>query len=200
MIMSHVWGLLRHPETEWKIIRKEKCTIGKCYFSHVLLLAAIPPLAGYIGTTQVGWQVAAREVHRLTPESALWIAVLSYLTILVAVFSVGLLIHWMGKTYGAKRSLPQCIALAAYTATPLFLAGIMLLYPVLWLNLLIGLPVLAYTVYLLYTGVPIVMGIPPERGFLFSTAVLAVGLVTLVAVLAATVILWDIGIGPAFAG
>ena len=200
MIMSHVWGLLRHPESEWKTIRKENCTIGKCYCSHVLLLAAIPPLAGYIGTTQVGWQVAAREVHRLTPESALWIAILSYLTILVAVFSIGMLIHWMGKTYGAKRSLPQCIALAAYTATPLFLAGIMLLYPMLWLNLLIGLPVLAYTVYLLYPGVPIVMGIPPERGFLFSTAVLAVGLVTLVAVLAATVILWDIGIGPTFAG
>jgi hypothetical protein len=200
MMLTHVLGLLSHPEQEWKTIRKEHCTIGKCYFSHVLLLAAIPPLAGYIGTTQIGWQVASREVHKLTPESALGIAILSYLTILVAVFTIGKLIHWMGRTYGARQTLPRCIALAAYTATPLFLAGIMLLYPVLWLNLLIGLPVLAYTVYLLYTGVPIVMGIPAERGFLFSTAVLAVGLVTLVAVLAATVIIWDIGIGPVFVG
>jgi hypothetical protein len=200
MILSHVWGLLSHPEEEWKSIRKENCTIGKCYCSHVLLLAAIPPLAGYIGTTQVGWQVVSREVQKLTPESALWIAILSYLTILVAVFFIGKMIHWMGQTYGSKQTLPQCIALAAYTATPLFLSGIMLLYPLLWLNLLIGLPVLGYTVYLLYTGVPIVMGIPQERGFLFSTAVLAVGLVTLVAVLVATVILWDIGIGPVYAG
>jgi hypothetical protein len=191
---------MSHPEDEWKNIRKENCTIGKCYCSHVLLLAAIPPLAGYIGTTQVGWQVVAREVNRLTPQSALWIAILSYITILVAVFSVGKLIHWMGQTYGAKQTLPQCIALAAYTATPLFLIGIMLVYPLLWFNLLVGLPALAYTVYLLYTGVPIVMGIPKERGFLFSSAVLAVGLVMLVAVLAATVILWDIGAGPAFTG
>jgi hypothetical protein len=117
----------------------------------------------------------------------------------VGVFFIGKMIHWMGQTYGAKQTLPQCIALAAYTATPLFLSGIMLLYPLLWLNLLLGLPVLGYTVYLLYTGVPIVMGIPQERGFLFSTAVLAVGLVTLVAVLVATVILWDIGIGPVYA-
>lgn len=200
MILSHVWGLLSHPEEEWKSIRKENCTIGKCYCSHVLLLAAIPPLAGYIGTTQVGWQVVSREVHKLTPESALWIALLSYLTILVGVFFIGKMIHWMGKTYGAKQTLPQCIALAAYTATPLFLSGLMLLYPLLWLNLLIGLPFLGYTVYLLYTGVPIVMGIPEERGFLFSTAVLAVGLVTLVSVLVVTVILWDIGIGPVYAG
>lgn len=200
MILSHVWGLLSHPEEEWKSIRKENCTIGKCYCSHVLLLAAIPPLAGYFGTTQVGWQVVSREVQKLTPESALWIAILSYLTILVAVFFIGKMIHWMGQTYGTKQTLPQCIALAAYTATPLFLSGLMLLYPLLWLNLLVGLPVLGYTVYLLYTGVPIVMGIPEERGFLFSTAVLAVGLVTLVAVLVATVILWDIGIGPVYAG
>jgi Yip1 domain len=199
MILSHVWGFFAHPEAEWKSIRKEKCTIGRCYFSHVLLLAAIPPIAGYIGTTRVGWHILTAEVHTLTPRSALWIAILSYLTILVAVFTIGKMIHWMGQTYGTKQSLSQCIALAAYTATPLFLIGVMLLYPVLWLNLLIGLVALAYTVYLLYLGVPIVMGVTKERGFLFSSAVLAVGLVALVAVLAATVILWDIGIGPTFA-
>jgi len=198
MILGHVWGLFSHPEAEWKSIRKENCTIGRCYCSHVLLLAAIPPIAGYIGTTQVGWQIVTSEVHRLTHQSALWIAILSYLTILVAVFTIGKMIHWMGQTYGTKQTLPQCIALAAYTATPLFLIGVMLVYPVLWLNLLIGLVALAYTVYLLYLGVPIVMSITKERGFLFSSAVLAVGLVALVAVLAATVILWDIGIGPAF--
>jgi hypothetical protein len=114
------------------------------------------------------------------------------------VFTIGALIHWMGKTYGSKQPLPQCVALAAYTATPLFLISVMLLYPVLWLNLIIGLPALAYSVYLLYTGVPIMMDIPKERGFLFASAVLAVGLVMLVGVLAATVILWGAGVGPVF--
>lgn len=199
MFLSHVWGLLAHPEEEWKTIHREHCTVTRCYCSHVLLLAALPAIAGYIGTTQVGWQVTAREVHRLTPDSALQIAVLFYITMLVAVFTVGKMIHWMGRTYGSKQSLPQCIALAAYTATPLFLIGIMLLYPLLWLNLLLGLPALGYTVYLLYTGVPVMMGVPKERGFLFASAVLAVGLVMLVGVLAVTVILWGAGIGPVFA-
>ena len=199
MFLSHVWGLLFHPEEEWQAIRKEHCTVPRCYCSHVLLLAAIPAVAGYIGTTQVGWQVTARELHRLTPDSALQIAILFYITMLVAVFTVGKMIHWMGQTYGSKQSLPQCIALAAYTATPLFLIGIMLLYPLLWLNLVLGLPALGYTVYLLYTGVPVMMGVPKERGFLFASAVLAVGLVMLVGVLAVTVILWGAGIGPVFA-
>jgi cytochrome c biogenesis protein CcdA len=191
--------MMTAPEEEWKAIKKERCTIGKCYCSHVLLLALIPAAAGYIGTTMVGWQVTSREVQRLTPDSALQIAILFYITILVAVFTIGKLIHWMGQTYGSKQPLSQCIALAAYTATPLFLIGVMLLYPLLWLNLLLGLPALAYSVYLLYSGVPVMMGVTKERGFLFSSAVLAVGLVILVGVLAASVILWGVGLGPVFA-
>jgi hypothetical protein len=46
--------------------------------------------------------------------------------------------------------------------------------------------------------VPIVMGISAERGFLFSSAVLAVGLVALVGLLASTVVLWSYGLGPSF--
>jgi Yip1 domain len=196
MVLNHVWGLFFQPKKEWKSIKGERCSIGKCYCSHVLILAAIPAIAGYIGTTQVGWSFGGFEVHKLTTQSALQIAILTYLTMLVAVFSLGKAIHWMGQTYGSKQTLPQAIALAAYAATPLWLMGFFFLYPVLWINMLIGLPALAYTVYLLYTGVPVMMSVTQERGFLFASAVLAVGLVMLVAVLGAMAMLWSMGIGP----
>lgn len=200
MFLNHVWGLLTNPEKEWKAVRAESPGVVGSYISHVLILAAIPVVAGYYGTTRVGWQVIAREVHRLTPESALSIAIASYITLLVAVFVVGKLIEWMGRTYGGKADLGLSVALAAHTATPLFLIGLSFVYPLLWLNLLLGLPALAYTVYLLYTGVPIMMGIPKERGFLFASAVLAVGLVMFIGILAATVILWTAGVAPVVAG
>ena len=196
MVLNHVWGLIFQPKKEWKSIKDERCSIGKCYCSHVLILAAIPAIAGYIGTTQVGWSFGGFEVHKLTTQSALQIAILTYLTMLVAVFSLGKAIHWMGQTYGSKQTLPQAIALAAYAATPLWLMGFFFLYPILWVNMLIGLPALAYTVYLLYTGVPVMMSVTQERGFLFASAVLAVGLVMLVAVLGAMAMLWSMGIGP----
>ena len=197
-MLQHVWGLFAHPEEQWKEIRKEDCTIGRCYCTHVLMLAAIPPISGFIGTTQIGWQIGGGDVVTLSINSALGISILYYITLLVGTFTIGKSIHWMGKTYGASVELPRAIGLAAYVATPLFLIGIMGLYPILWLNLVLGLPALAYTVYLLYTGVPVMMDIDQERGFLFSSAVLAVGLVALVAMMAATVILWDIGAGPSF--
>jgi len=196
MVLNHVWGLLSNPTNEWKAVRKERPGIFRSYWSHIFILAAIPVIAGYYGTTRVGWQVIAREAHRLAPESALPIAIVSYVTLLIAVFVVGMLIHWMEKTYGGKADLDAAVALAGHTATPLFLIGVTLLYPLLWLNMLLGLPALAYAVYLLYTGVPTVIGIPKERGFLFASAVLAVGLVMFIGVLAASVILWSAGVGP----
>ena len=198
MVIKHIFGLFTHPKREWASIRDEQCSIGKCFASHTLILAAIPPISAFIGASQIGWQIGAGPPTRLTVDSALYIAVLYYLAILVAVASIGALIQWMGKTYDADRPLSRAIVLASYTATPLFLIGLFQLYPVIWLNMILGLPALAYTVYLLYTGLPIVMDVSTERGFLFSSAVLAVGLVTLVATLAATALLWGYGFEPVF--
>ena len=166
--------------------------------AHTALFALIPAIAGYIGTTRTGWQIGAGDVVRLTEASAARIAVLYYVAMVAATFSVAWVIHWMSRTYGASQPLGQCYALATYTATPLYLVGLMHLQPILWLNLLVGLPVLGYTVFMFYTGVPAMMEIPPERGFLFSSAVMAFGLVTLVALLAMSVLLWSSGFGPSF--
>jgi hypothetical protein len=198
MVLKHIWGLFVNPKREWVSIRDDECTLGKCYAVHVMILAAIPAISGFIGTTQFGWQIGAGDPVKLTLESAGMISILYYFAMLVGVFAIGWMIHWMGSTYGVDVPLSQCVVLAAYTATPLFLIGIMELYPVLWVNLVVGIVALAYTVYLLYSGVPIMMDISEDRGFLFSSAVLAVGLVAFVALLAVTAILWGMGLEPQF--
>ncbi len=197
-MMSHIVGIFINPRKEWEAIRDDDCSVGKCYLSYVFLLAAIAPVSGYFGTTRFGWEIGAREAVKLSPDSALIIAIAFYLVMLVGVFSMGLMIHWMGQTYSANQPLSRCITLAAFVATPLFLIGIFELFPIIWLNFVVGLPALAYTVFLLYTGVPIMMEVNEERGFLFSSAVLAVGLVALICMLAAMAILWGNGFAPQF--
>ena len=198
MVLKHIWGLFVNPKREWVSIRNDECTVGKCYALHVMVLAAIPAISGFIGTTQFGWQIGAGDPVKLTLESAGMIAIMYYFAMLVGVYAIGWMIHWMGKTYDADVPLAQCVVLAAYTATPLFLIGIMELYPVLWLNMVVGIVALSYTVYLLFSGVPIMMDISEDRGFLFSSAVLAVGLVAFVGLLAVTAILWGMGLEPQF--
>ena len=198
MSFGHVLKLFTNPASGWQAIHANRYSVGGVFIQHTAIFALLPAVAGYIGTTQVGWQVAGGDIVRLTAASAGRIAVLYYLAMLAGVGTVGWAIHWMGKTYGADQPIGQCLALASFTATPLFLIGVLQSYPVLWLNLIAGLPVLAFTTYLFYSGVPIMMEIPPERGFLFSSAMLAFGLVTLVALLAVTALLWGSGYAPTF--
>ena len=198
MPLGHVLGLLTRPKAQWRVIREKRHGMARSLFAHTAVFALIPAVAGYAGTTQTGWQIGAGDVVRLTEASALRIAVLYYFAMLAATLSVAWVIHWMSRTYGASQPLGQCYALATHTATPLFLVGAMHLQPILWLNLIAGLPALGYTLYLFYTGVPVMMEIPEERGFLFASAVMAFGLVALVATLAATVLLWSSGFAPSF--
>lgn len=198
MLLRHVWGILSEPKATWARIRDEGTPIPEIYLRVLAPLALISPVAGFIGTTQFGWQIGAGTPLRLTVSSAAQISVVYFGAILVTVFVIGALISWMSDTYGDKQPLSRCVAIAVYSAVPLLLVGFAQVYPVLWINFLIGLPALAYAVYLLYLGVPIVMNISAERGFLFSSAVLAVGLVALVGLLASTVVLWSYGLGPSF--
>lgn len=196
-MIRHIWGLFTRPHKQWASLREERLGTGKA-FAHLMILAVIPVVCAYIGTTEVGWRIGNGPAVKITGDSALRIGVLYYVTLIVGVSWVAWMIGWMANTYGAKQPFSQCLVLATYIATPFFLFGLMQLYPVLWINLVAGFPALAFTVVLLYTGVPEMMQIPEEKGFLFSSSVLAIGLVLLVSVLAATVMIWSFGLAPAY--
>jgi len=198
MMLSYLPGLLLSPKSTWQAISDDSISVGEAFSQYVVILALIPPIAGFVGTTQVGWQLGFGDPVKLTTGSALVIAVLFYFALLVAIGLVGKAIHWMANTYGAEPTLADCVVLAAGTATPLLLVGVLLFYPVLLLIFLVGLLALAMAVHLLYAGVPIMMKIPEDRGFLFSSSVVTFGLVAFVAMLVVTVILWGLGIAPEY--
>jgi len=196
--IAHVFGLLISPNDTWKKISAEDNTISGHLLGYVLILAAIGPVAGYYGTTTVGWQIGTREAVKLSSESALTISVMYYFMTVLAVIGLGLLVQWMAKTYKGDCIIGRAISLAGYTATPIFLIGIAEIYPVLWINLVIGLPALAYTVYLLYSGVPIMMKVTEDKGFLMSSALLGLGMVALVSMMGAMALAWGMGFQPQF--
>ncbi|OYW89190.1 MAG: hypothetical protein B7Z23_12135, partial [Pseudomonadales bacterium 32-61-5] len=133
-MINHVWGLFAHPSQEWQEITGEERGVGRLHLWEVLVLAAIPPIAAFIGTTRFGWSIGGGEPVMLTEASALQLTVLSYLAMLAGVAVMGAFIHWMSRTYDASPTLTQCIMFAAYTATPLFIGGLAAIYPVLWLG------------------------------------------------------------------
>jgi Protein of unknown function (DUF1282). len=161
--MNHVWGLFSHPDREMQVIRNENETVAHHYTHHVLLMAAVPVVCAFIGTTQIGWNFGDGTVVQLSWFTGLYLAILFYGLMLAGVAVMGRVIHWMARNYPQRPSLAHCMVFAGYVATPLFLSGIVALYPLVWLCALIGTVALFYTGYLLYVGVPTFLNINKER-------------------------------------
>ena len=144
---------------------------------HTIPFALIPAVCWYIGVTTQGWTIMGDPV-KLTPESALPMCVLFYLAMVAGVIFLGFMVNWMAATYSTAGGVGKGVALISYTASPFFLAGFLGLYPVLWLDIMIGTIVACYCIYLLFLGTGPVMEVPPERSFLYAAAVFAVALVS----------------------
>ena len=96
MSLTHTFGLLAHPDQEWEAIRNESETVTRLYAGHILLLALIPAVAGFIGTTQVGWQIGDGQITKLSVTSALQLSTLVYAAMLAGIFILGKFIDFFG--------------------------------------------------------------------------------------------------------
>ncbi|MEM1189581.1 MAG: Yip1 family protein [Pseudomonadota bacterium] len=199
-MIQHTFGLIFKPSHQWRSIADLPESSQNMLVLYPFIFAILPAVAWYFGTSQIGWTVGTyNEVIKLTEESALQVNILFYCVMVAAVCAIGYFIHWMADTYGAENSsIAKGIMIAGLTATPLFITGLVGFYPVLWIDLLIGVAAISWAVYLMYLGIPIVMCIPQERGFLFSSAVLAISLVVLVCIMVVSILAWDFGAAPAF--
>jgi len=198
-MIQHGLALLVQPHTAWqRVAQLPSASFNKLALFPVIM-ALLPAVAWYYGTSRIGWTVGSSEdAIRLTESSAFEISVLFYFVMISSVAIIGYFIHWMSATYGANSSLTKGIVIAGLTCSPLFMTGLVGFYPLLWVDLLIGVVALSWATYLLYLGIPIVMNIPEERGFLFSSAIIAIALVIFVGILVVTVMLWEYGFAPEF--
>ncbi|MGI1678462.1 MAG: YIP1 family protein [Cellvibrionaceae bacterium] len=199
-MLNHLFGLIFNPRQQWQTIGNLPDEGLKKNLPYALVLAIFPAVAWYFGTTQAGWQIGNGEDSfvRVAEDTALSLAGAFYVAMVIAVAAIGYFIHWMAHTYGAKSSPIKGIVIAGFTATPIFVAGIAGIYPIFWFDLILGTAAIAYAVYLLYLGIPIVMDIPQERGFLFASAIVAVALVMVTVVMGVTVIFWEFVSEPEF--
>jgi hypothetical protein len=154
------------------------------FFRYLIWLAVLPPLFAYIGAANFGWRIGAAEPLYLPAGDLVIISIIYFFVLLFGFVSTALIAQWMATTYGARHSLGIHFALVVIIAAPLVAGSVIHLYPLIW------------SMYLLYRGLPVVLGISPERGMLMASALIGYLLVAAVSILGISVALWGRGIGP----
>ncbi len=186
MLVKHFSHIFYEPKQSLRDADREPAKITDIML-HVAFLSLIPTVCGYIATVHIGWDLGIGTTFTMAQESAVIVALAAYLALNAGVYALGYAICWLAKTFDVNPNPLHCTELAVFTSLPLFALGFVALYPVLYVNVTIGLLAIAAAVYLLYIGVPIFMHIPEEEGFVYSTWVVSIGLVMLVVFLGASV-------------
>lgn len=188
--------LLFQPNNVFKELAELKPSSIAVFFKVALWFGVLPPLFAYIGASKFGWRLGTVEPLSLQKEILLSISVAYFIALLFGFISTAIVSRWMATTYGARQSLGIHFAMITVVGAPLAVGSIVHLYPDVFINVLVLIPALLWSMYLLYRGLPIVLHITPERGMLMSSSLIGYLLVAFVSLLGITVFLWINGIGP----
>lgn len=181
-LTARVRAILTAPAATWDEIEREPASQAGLYLTYVMPLAAIGPVAGFIGAVVFG---NPKDGVSFRPPvlSALGAGFAAYLTTLAGVFLLAVVINAFAPSFGATRDRVQALKVAAYSGTAAWLAGIFLVFPPLGaLAYLAG----VYSLYLLYLGLPKLMKSAPGKTAAY--VVLAVGAAILINLVVTAVI------------
>lgn len=181
-LAQRVKHLVTRPRDEWTAIEAEPHTVLDLYTGYVMILSAIPAVAGFVGLSLVGIGPFG-ETYRVPAGPGLVHALVSYLLSLAFVYVLALVIDALAPAFGSRRDFIQALKLAAYSQTPYWIASVLTAVPALWIiTVLLGL----YSLYLLFVGLPILMKTPPDKAVPYVVIVLMVTLVLTVAIVIVT--------------
>lgn len=188
--------LISRPTSVFEDIAEGAPSAPAVFLGASLWLGLAPPVFAYIGASQFGWNIGVVEPIFLSARELLGISLAYFAALLSGFVSAALVSQWMASTYGAQRTLGVHFALMTVVGAPLALGSVVHLYPHVMLNLLVLVPMLIWSLYLLYWGLPIALKTNRERGMLMASSLVAFLLVAAVSLLGLTVVLWTYGVGP----
>ncbi|WP_077147015.1 Yip1 family protein [Sphingopyxis sp. KK2] len=177
-VVQRAKDILLKPKETWPVIAAEPATTQSIYVPYVVMLAAIGPLAGFIGGQVFGFSIPGMT-YRPPLVGSLVSAVVSYGLSLASVFLLALVIDALAPNFGGQKNPVQALKVAAYMGTASWVGGIFGLIPALSV---IGLLFALYGLYLLYLGLPVLMKAPEDKALGYTVVVILAAIVLFVIV------------------
>ena len=162
-VVDRVKNILLNPKSEWETIKGESASIQQIYTRYLVIVAALPAVGQLLGMARFGF------------GNSLRLAVTSYLVSLASVYVSALIVDNLANSFNSAKDMNQSFKLVAYALTPSYVAAVLAFLP--GLGLLIGLAGAAYSVYIFYLGLPVLMRTPQDKVVPYMLAAFIVSIV-----------------------
>jgi len=160
-VFKHAIDLVKSPAAVMNAYRDNDPSFNSIMINYVAVLAGIPLVATLIGYLwyyglfgYLGFVGGAIYGYAITA------AILGYILDVIAVVVVGFVIWKLASNFSTTTTQVRATRLAAYSFTPFFLASILYIIPLVGFLSFLG---LLYGLYVLYLGVPIMLGTPKDK-------------------------------------
>lgn len=173
-LVERAKGIILAPAKEWEVISQETTTVQQLFLGYVVILAAISPVANFLGMSIFGIGVPFLGSIHVSPLSGLVHLIVSYVLGLVGVFVLGVVVNVLAPSFGGQKDSVRSMQVAVYAITPAWVAGVLHLIPALGVLVLIaGL----YSIYVLYLGLPVLTQCAKDKAAVYTIAVVVVAIV-----------------------
>jgi Yip1 domain len=174
-LVGRIKGILLQPKSEWQAIEREPGNAGYLFPNYVAIVAAIPPVCTFIGTSIIGY-----GSYRIGIGTGILGALLTYVLSLVGVVVVAYVIDFLAGTFGARKNIENAMKVSAYTPTAAWVAGVFNIIPALGFLGILGL----YSLYLLYVGIDALMKPAAEKALVYTIAVIVCAIIVWIIIFA----------------
>ena len=173
-LVQRVKDILLKPAETWPVIEGEAATPASLYVPYLVLLAAVPALAGFVSTSIIGINFGMGS-YRVPIVSGLISAVVGYGLSLAMVYVLSLIVDALAPTFGGTKNPVQALKVVVYSMTAGMVGGIFNVVP--YLGWLLALAASIYSLYLLYLGLPVLMKAPKEKAVAYTVVVVICAIV-----------------------
>ena len=147
------FNVLVHPSRTWEGLRNQRDRTEVLLMAYALVFAVLPFLGRALGHLMMDWE----------PVSLLLDAILYPMLCLGLVLALGFGLGAAAPRLAGVDDRTAALHLALYASTPLWIAGLLYVVPVAFLHTVFPFLGIAWTGWLLFTGVHEVLGVRADR-------------------------------------
>jgi hypothetical protein len=174
-LIARIQAILLTPKTEWPVIAAEPETVANLYKKYILILAAIPAVAGFVKGSLIGVTIPYLGTVRTPIGMGITGMILTYALTLGLVYVVALIINALAPNFGGEKNQVQALKVTAYAYTAGWVASIAQIIP--WIGWVIALAGSIYGIYLLYLGLSPTMRNPADKSVVYTIVIVVIGFI-----------------------
>ena len=163
-ILTRAQQIILKPAETWSNIKNESFSVQELMINYAAPLALIPAVGTLIGLSIFGIRMPAGHIVRAPFMEALAGSLLGYIAQLLGLLAGAWVINYLATYFNTRSDFKAAFKIMAYSTTPVWLLGILLIIPGLGALQIFGL----YSIYLIYKGISILLETPADKVVWFT--------------------------------